>query len=105
MTVRLYEENEVHRCNTCGLMLRVTFAAVPIEPVTCCGVEMELLGIMPTDEGIDLTTKPAPTGALERIYKPGEVYTCAICGIDVTILIQAQPCGPLDCCGEGMEQR
>lgn len=105
MTVRLYEENEVHRCTNCGLMLRVTFAAVPIEPITCCGKDMDLLGILPTDETLDLTIKPAPDNALERVYKPGDVYSCSICGIDVTILVQAQPSKPLDCCGEGMEMR
>lgn len=105
MLVRLYEENEVHRCNTCGLQVRVTFAAVPIEPVTCCGVEMELLGIFENDTQLDLTPKSAPAGALYHVYKPGELYNCSICGLDVTILVEARPSKALDCCGEGMEKR
>lgn len=105
MSVRLYEENEVHTCHTCGLMLRVTFAAVPIEPVRCCGEEMELLGIFETDDSLDLSPKPVPGNAKEKIYKPGEVYTCSICGLDVTILTEARPVEALDCCGEGMEMR
>lgn len=103
MAVRLYEENEVHRCNNCGLTLRVTFAAVPIEPVTCCGVEMELLGIQADDAGLDLSPQePIPD---HRVYTPGEVYWCNICGIEVQILRLAFPSTSLDCCGEGMELR
>lgn len=103
--VRLYEENEIHRCTTCGLTLRVTFAAVPIEPLTCCGKDMELVGVMETNDGLDLNPAPVAAGALERVYKPGEIYTCSICGLDVSILREARPIEPLDCCGEGMELR
>lgn len=105
MSVRLYEENEVHRCTNCGLTLRVTFAAVPIEPITCCGKEMDLITVQADNVGLDLTPKQPLADALPRVYKPGEVYSCTICGIDVTILVQAQPSKPLDCCGEGMEMR
>ena len=105
MSVRLYEENEVHRCTTCGLVFRVTFAAVPIDPITCCGAEPEVIAVSDSNEGLELTSKDAPELALPRIYKVGELYTCSICGIDVTILVQAQPTKPLDCCGEGMELR
>ncbi len=105
MFVRLYEENEVHRCSNCGLTFRVTFAAVPIEPIFCCGVPPEMIAVSDSNERLDLTEKDAPADALPRIYKVGEVYSCTICGIDVTILVEAQPSKPLDCCGEGMEIR
>lgn len=101
--VRMYEENEIHRCNNCGLMLRVTFAAVPIEPLMCCGSEMEMTGIQEGNEGLELEPAPAPQGAKDKIYNQGEKYTCGICGIEVMILRQAQPVEMLDCCGEGME--
>lgn len=105
MSVRLYEENEVHRCTNCGLVFRVTFAAVPIDPITCCGVEPEVIAVSDSNDGLDVSPKTPPAGALARIYQPGELYTCSICGIDVTILVAAQPTKPLDCCGEGMELR
>ncbi|MBI4122016.1 MAG: hypothetical protein HY461_01660 [Parcubacteria group bacterium] len=105
MDVRLYEENEIHRCNTCGLTCRVTFAAVPIEPLQCCGQDMELVGVSATDEGLDLAPAPVQPAAKDKTYLPGEVYTCSICGLDVMILRQARPIEALDCCGEGMELR
>lgn len=103
MAVRMYEENEVHRCSSCGQTLRVTFAAVPIEDVTCCGQLMELIGIQDTDDGLDLT--PQEPVQNHAVYTPGEVYWCQICGIEVEILRLAFPSALLDCCGEGMEKR
>ena len=100
---RLYEENEIHHCNTCQLTLCVTFAAVPVEPLQCCGQDMELLDAEANDQNLDLSDAPAPPGAGDHLYRAGEFYTCIICGIEVKILRQAQPIGELDCCGEGME--
>lgn len=97
--VRMYENNEVHECKECGLMLRVTFAAVPIEPVTCCGKEMKFIGVLESNDGFDLN----PASDHPDAYKPNSVYTCGICGIELTILRQALPTIPLDCCGEGMD--
>lgn len=105
MIVRLYEENEIHKCTTCGLIVRVTFAAVPIEPLRCCGQDMELVGVQEHDDGLDLTPAPVVEGAKEQVYYPGKVYNCSICGLDVTILREARPVAALDCCGEGMELR
>lgn len=101
--VRLYEENEIHKCTTCGLIIRVTLAAVPIEPVNCCGKIMELLGIQQGDEGLETNPAPVLQNALEHVYRAGEKYWCNTCGLEVLILRQAQAIEPLDCCGEGME--
>ncbi len=101
--VRMYEQNEVHECTTCGLVLQVTFAAVPVMPVTCCGKEMELLGVLEDTSSIDSTPKQVPEKAKEQVYKAGEKYYCEICGIEVLILRQGQPIEQLDCCGEGMD--
>lgn len=102
--VRMYEENEVHVCDSCGLTLRVTFAAVPVEPVMCCDQVMKLLGVDILDNDLDLSKAPTLENSLETVYLPGEVYTCILCGIELTILRQAQPVHPLDCCGEGMDK-
>ncbi len=101
--VRLYEFNEVHECKTCGLMIRVTLAAVPIEPVSCCGQIMEFLGIKETNEELDLTPMEPPEQALEQVYETGQTYWCNTCGLEVTVIRRAQPIEALDCCGEGME--
>lgn len=105
MIVRLYEENEIHKCTTCGLIVRVTFAAVPIEPLRCCGNDMELIGVSESDDGLDLSPAPVLDDAKERVYKVGEVYSCNICALDVTIVREACPVQALDCCGEGMDIR
>jgi hypothetical protein len=97
--VRMYENNEVHECESCGLLARVTFAAVPIDPVTCCGKIMVLKGIIEDDSGFDLAARSTE----EKSYKPGGVWSCDLCGIEMTILRQALPKIPLDCCGQGME--
>jgi len=99
----MYEENEVHKCSTCGLQLRVTFAAVPVEPLMCCNILMELVGIEPDDAKLDLTERAPLENAGDRVYQKGEKYTCSICGVEVVILAGAQPVYMLDCCGEGME--
>jgi len=101
--VRMYEENEVHKCKTCGLMYRVTFAAVPVMPVMCCGEETELLCIQEGNEGFDLSPAPPVEGSKPEVYKVGQKYGCTICGIEVEIIRQAQPVERLDCCGEGMD--
>lgn len=101
--VRMYELNEVHECTTCGLALQVSFAAVPVMPVTCCGKEMEFLGVIEDTSSIDPTPKALPENPKEKIYKKGEKYYCEICGIEVVILRQGQPEEQLDCCGEGMD--
>lgn len=104
--VRMYEEHEIHECKTCGLLLQVTFAAVPIQPLTCCGELMALIKKSEhpqEDADLDLTPKPIPTDAKEQVYTAGEKYTCSICGIEILILRTAQPVEMLDCCGEGME--
>jgi len=88
---------------TCGLTLRVTFAAVPIEPMTCCGKLMEFLGVKAENDGLQLDPAPVPEQPQSQVYRAGEMYTCRICGIEIVILRQAQPQVILDCCGEGME--
>ena len=103
MAVRLYEENEVHRCTSCGMMLRVTFAAVPIEDLKCCGQEMELVGIQETDEGLDLS--PQEAVSVNPRFSPGEIYWCRVCGLETEVLRLAFPAIIPDCCGEGMEKR
>lgn len=85
------------------MTVRVTFAAVPIEEMRCCGVEMELVGIQEHNDGLDLTPQEPIPGNLR--YEPGEIYWCRVCGMDVEILRLAFPVSPLDCCGEGMEKR
>jgi hypothetical protein len=104
MAVRLYEENEVHRCTNCGLTARVTFAAVPIEDLKCCGVETEMVAIQADDTGLDLSPQKQ-VNSHHPEYKPGEVYWCRVCGIEVEILRLSFPSLALDCCGEGMEKR
>lgn len=101
--VRMYELHEVHECKTCGLMYRVTFAAVPVMPITCCGVETELIGIHEDITGFDLSPRDAVDGSQEEVYKAGAKYSCEICGIELEIIRQAQPKERLDCCGEGMD--
>jgi len=64
---------------------------------------MELLGIEAEDVKLDLSPNQTLENAAEKVYKKGEKYTCAICGIEVMILLDAQPVYMLDCCGEGME--
>ncbi len=104
MPVRMYEENEIHECKTCGLMLQVSLAAVPIEPLICCGSLMAYLKKHEKPEEVfDLTQKPVLPNAKETIYTKGEKYTCSLCGIEVLILRTSQPIDMLDCCGEGME--
>lgn len=102
MEVRLYEENEVHKCQTCGQTIRVTWAAVPVEPLQCCGVNMDFLGVLPENDDLDLSDAPLPENALPHIYQVGEKYSCDLCGIEVVILRRAQATKELDCCGEGM---
>lgn len=99
----MYENDEVHECKTCGLMYRVTFAAVPVMPVMCCGVETELLGIQEDNSGLDLEPREPVENSKPDIYEVGQKYGCTICGIEVEIIRQAQPVERLDCCGEGMD--
>lgn len=87
-------------------MLQVTLAAVPLEPVTCCGSLMKMHGKKKDpdqDSEIDFGQKSVLPNAKDIVYKKGEKYTCSLCGIEVIILRTSQPIEMLDCCGEGME--
>ena len=41
----MYElkEGQVYRCPVCGVEIQILNDAEPIEPLMCCGVEMELI--------------------------------------------------------------
>ena len=37
------KEGQVYRCPVCGVEVRILCDALPVDPLSCCAVEMELI--------------------------------------------------------------
>lgn len=90
-----YNVGEVYLCNECGLRVKITITAAPVQEVMCCGQEMEF---DPTDDGEndEIVDESAE-------YKVDDEYYCPVCGIECKILSSGEPSQPLMCCGVPLE--